>query len=152
MLMKTNHAVHITVFGMVTWDGDIILPLIFPHSLRHNTKTYIKSLKKIVLPCVKRITAERPYIWQQNSVSCYTNREMNVSWENIPVSLSSLTSGHPTPQIAIPLIVTCGGQLSKRPAKLRWTEGKNNDIFYQFKQGKYKKGLQENLNLSSGHG
>ena len=50
IVMKSKHPVHIMVFGLVTSDGDIMPPFIFPHGLRFNTEAYIKCLEKVVLP------------------------------------------------------------------------------------------------------
>ena len=82
-------------------------------------------------------------------------------WDHIP-----LTSGHLTPQTAIPLIIMCGMQSSKRPKKPQkiseqhqiWTEGKVKGSIYQCKLGlvspkatsigNRQKGLQEILKWS----
>ena len=37
------------VFGVVTNNGDVMLPFIFPHGDTHNTEAYIKYLEEVVL-------------------------------------------------------------------------------------------------------
>ena len=44
--MKTKHPIHTMMFGAVTSNGDVILPLIFSHGLRLNTEAYIKCLRR----------------------------------------------------------------------------------------------------------
>ena len=60
LLMKSRHPIHM----VVTNHGDIMLSFIIPHGLRLNMEVYIKWLEEIVLPWIKRVTAERSYIWQ----------------------------------------------------------------------------------------
>ena len=50
------------VFGMVTSNGDIMPPFIFPHSLRLNTEAHIKYLEEIVLAWIERVAAGEPYV------------------------------------------------------------------------------------------
>ena len=57
ILMKTKHPVHIMGFRMVTNNGDIMLPFIFP---------WRPTQEKVVLPWIKRVAAGRHYIWQQD--------------------------------------------------------------------------------------
>ena len=37
------------VFRVVTDDGDVMIPFIFPHGLRHNRKAHIKWLEEVEL-------------------------------------------------------------------------------------------------------
>ena len=49
ILMKTKQPVSIIVFGVVTSNGDVMLPFIFPHDLKFNMEPCIKCLGKVVL-------------------------------------------------------------------------------------------------------
>ena len=73
ILMKTKHPVHIMVFGVVSSDGDIMPPFIFPHGLKLNTEAYIKCLEKVVLPWIVEVATGRPYVWQQDSAPSHTS-------------------------------------------------------------------------------
>ena len=103
MLMRSKHPIYIMLFGVVTNNGNIMLPFIILHGLRLNTEAYIKCLHEVVLSWTKRVAAGRPYVWQQNSVPCQT-------------------SGHPNPQIAIPWIVMCSAKFHATP-KMNWWHG-----------------------------
>ena len=54
--------------------GDVLLPLIFSHSLRLNMDAFIKCLKEVVLSWIKRVGAGRRYNWQQDSAPCHSYR------------------------------------------------------------------------------
>ena len=71
IVLKIKHPVHIVVFGVVTSDGDVILPFIFLHGLRFNTLTYIMYLEAVVLPWNERMAAGRSYVWQQDFAMPY---------------------------------------------------------------------------------
>ena len=46
-------------------------------------KAYMNCLKEVMLPRIKRLAAGRPYIWQQDSISCCTSkRTPSWLWEN----------------------------------------------------------------------
>ena len=62
ILMKTKHPVHTMVLGVITSEGDVTVPFIFPHSPRLNMEAYNKCLMESVLPSIKRMAAGRPYI------------------------------------------------------------------------------------------
>ena len=47
ILIKTKHSVHIMVFGVVTNDSDLMIPLFFPRGLRLNMEAYIKCLLEV---------------------------------------------------------------------------------------------------------
>ena len=55
-ISKTKHP----VFGVVTSNGDVIPPFIFPYSLRLNMEPYIKFQEEVMWPWIKRVTIKRP--------------------------------------------------------------------------------------------
>ena len=77
--MKTKLPVYIMVFSGFTSDGDIIPPSIFSHGLGFNTEPYIKCLEEVVLAWIQRVTAGRPYVYQQVFAPCYTSKR-NQYW------------------------------------------------------------------------
>ena len=68
--MKTKHLVKIMEFGVITHDGEIMTPFIFPHGL--NTEAHIKCREEVVMLWIKRVADGRPYVWQQDSAPCHT--------------------------------------------------------------------------------
>ena len=57
------------MFRVVTSDGDIIPPFIFPQGLRLNTEAYIKWVKELELTWTEMVVAGRLYVCQQDSAS-----------------------------------------------------------------------------------
>ena len=83
VMKKAKHAVHIMVFGVVRSNGNVMSQFTFPHYLRLNMEAYDKCLEELVLSWMKRMTAEGPYIWQYDSVTCYTIRgTQSWLWQN----------------------------------------------------------------------
>ena len=93
--MNTKQPVHIMVFGVASYVGDIIPQCNFLH---------IRGLHKeeVVLSCLKtiRLTTDflRPAI----------QAEFSFSSQKISTTASPQISGCLTPNIAIPSIITCG--------------------------------------------
>ena len=52
--------VHTMVLGVITSDGDVIPPFIFPHGLTPNMETYIKYLEEVLLTWIERGLLEDP--------------------------------------------------------------------------------------------
>ena len=50
------------VFGVVTGDGDVMVPFTFAHALTHNTKANIKCLAEVVFPCTVMEVTGRSYV------------------------------------------------------------------------------------------
>ena len=71
--MKTKHPIHIVVCGVVTSNSGVMPLFIFPHGFRFNMEVYIKCLEEVVLPWIKRVAAEKFYIWQKDYVPCNTS-------------------------------------------------------------------------------
>ena len=80
ILMKSKQSIHIMVFGVVTCNGDIMPPFIFPHDHTLNMEVYIKNLKEVVLPWIKRVAAAKPYDWQQDCAM--PHKQENLVLEN----------------------------------------------------------------------
>lgn len=99
-VMKNKYPANIMVFGVVTSDGDVMPPFMFPQGLRLNTDGYIKCLEEVVLPWIKGVAGERPYAWQQDSAPCHTSRR-SLAW------LSDNFSDHITPDMWPPNSPDC---------------------------------------------
>ena len=74
-VMKTKYPATIMVFGVVTSEGDVMPPHIFPQGLRVNTEAYLEVLEAVVLPWIRETLGERPFVWQQDSAPCHTSRK-----------------------------------------------------------------------------
>ena len=98
ILIKTNHPVHIMVFGLVISIGDI-MPLFISLDLRFNTETY-KCLGEIDLTWIYIVAAGGPYICEEMSVTTLL-----------------LVPGGLTLQIIIPILFISGVRSSGRLTK-----------------------------------
>ena len=58
MEMETKHRVPMMVFGVVTSNGDVTSPFIFPNDLTLNPVAYIKCLEEVVLAWIGRVASE----------------------------------------------------------------------------------------------
>ena len=118
ILLKTKYSLHLVVFGVVISNGDVLPPFIFPHDLRLNTEVYTKWPKEVVLLWIKWMAVENPTSGNRTLHHATQAGKLNVGCKKISANTSPLTSGHLTPQIAIPLTIMCGAWLKKRPTKL----------------------------------
>ena len=100
--MKTKHPVSIMVFGIVTSDGDVMLPFIFSRGLSLNMETYIKCLEEVVLSWTEK---ENP-TFDNRTLQHHATKaeEPSLGCEKISATTLPLKSGRPTLQIAIPLL------------------------------------------------
>ena len=62
---------------------------------------YIKYQEEVVLSEIKRVDTGRPYVWQQDSVPCYTCRIT----QKFSATILPLTSDRHTSKITVPLDV-----------------------------------------------
>ena len=79
--MKIKQLHHIIEFGMVTCEGSVMPPIIFPHGLRFNTEAYIKRVTLDDPPSVNRTMRHSTHIGK-----------LSVGCDNISVITSTLTS------------------------------------------------------------
>ena len=117
--------------------------ILLPTWLRLITDTSFKSREEVVLTWIERVTAERSFVGQQDSVPRHTNR-WTQCWprEKNFATTSPLTSGLLTPQIAIPLIRVGHCWVTDSHYSVqhkKWAESKDNGSIYQFKEGDHRK-------------
>ena len=74
-VMQTKFPATVMVFGVVSSEGHVMPPYIFPKGLKVNTEEYLKVLEMHVLPWIRKVAAGRPYVWQQDSAPCHTSRK-----------------------------------------------------------------------------
>ena len=94
--MKTKHPVYIMVFEVLTRDGDIMPPFIFPYGFRLNRESYIKYLEEVGLVMIERVAAERPHIWQKDCAMPHKQKNPILACQKNSVTKLLLTSGHLT--------------------------------------------------------
>ena len=63
-VMKTKFPATVTVFGVVSSEGNIMPPYIFEVGLKVNTKVYLDVLKSVVIPWCNQVVGGRPWVWQ----------------------------------------------------------------------------------------
>ena len=88
--VTTKHPAHIMLLGVVTNNGDVMLPFISPHGRTPNSQVYIKCLDEVVLTWIEKMAAGRP--WQENCEPCHTGKKTQcLLWGNFfdDVSLTS---------------------------------------------------------------
>ena len=116
-LLKTKYPVQMIALWMVTSNGNVLPPFIFPNGLKLNIKAYTKSLEKEVPLWIKRVAARRPFIWQQDCTM--PHKQKNLVWAVRKFLWAYLPNiWLPNSLIAILLIIVCGLCLSERQAKL----------------------------------
>ena len=54
-LIKTKYPAHIMVSGVVTSDGDVVSPFVFPHGLWFFKEAYTKRLEEVVWSWAERV-------------------------------------------------------------------------------------------------
>jgi hypothetical protein len=72
-VMKTKLPATVMVFGVVSSEGDVMPPHIFETGLRVNTDIYLEVMEKTVLPWIKTVAGDRPWVWQQDSAPCHVS-------------------------------------------------------------------------------
>lgn len=83
---------------MITNDADSMSPFIFPHGFKHNTESYIKSLREVVLPWIKEIATGRTYLSNINLYHSIQPEERFHGSQTISVIISALEFRYVTHQ------------------------------------------------------
>ena len=66
-VMHTKYPPTVMVLGVVSSEGHVMPPYIFPQGLRVNAAGYINVLKTVVKPWINKVCNGRPYVFQQDS-------------------------------------------------------------------------------------
>ena len=74
-VMKTKFLATVMVFGVVSSEGHSMPPHIFEVVLKVNTKVYLDVLKNVVIPRCNQVTADRPWVWQQDSAPAHKSKK-----------------------------------------------------------------------------
>ena len=78
-MMKTKFPNMVMVFGVISSNGDVMLPHIFETGLRVDTEIYLQVMETVVLPWIKQVAQDRPWVWQQDSVPCHVSKR-SLTW------------------------------------------------------------------------
>ena len=98
--MKSKHPVHIMVFWVVTRDGDVIPPLIFPHRFKLNPRSLYEVFKCGSAVWILTVTSASPYVWQQDSA-------LSRTWRKSQWLRSENLSDHINPNIWVSYSTEC---------------------------------------------
>ena len=69
------------VFGVISSEGHVMPPHIFKAGLKVNTEVYLKVMETKVLPWIKKVAGDRPWVWQQDSAPCHVSQR-SLEWLN----------------------------------------------------------------------
>ena len=69
-VIQTKFPATVMVFGVVSSEGHIMPPYIFPKGLMVNTLEYLKVLEMYLMLWICKVAAGRPYVRQQDSAPC----------------------------------------------------------------------------------
>jgi hypothetical protein len=85
IVMATKFPANVMVLGVVSNEGDVMPPHIFPKGLRVNTDEYLDMIKTVVKPWMDQIAGNRHYIFQQDGAPVHNSKKMQ-DWlkENLP--------------------------------------------------------------------
>jgi hypothetical protein len=85
VVMATKFPATVMVLGVVSNEGDVMLPDIFAKGLKINTEEYIKVLIEGVKPWMDKVAAGRHYVFQQDGAPAH-NSKATQDWcrENLP--------------------------------------------------------------------
>ena len=72
MVMHTKFPQTVMVLGVVSSEGDVMLPYFFPKGLKVNSEEYVKVLETVVKPWMDSVAGERHYVFQQDGVPAHS--------------------------------------------------------------------------------
>jgi len=78
-LMKTELEDTVTVFGVISSDGDIMPPHIIETGVRVDTDVYLDVLSSVVFPWIEKVAHGRPWVWQQDKSQCHVS-DKTIDW------------------------------------------------------------------------
>ncbi len=71
VVMHSKVPASVMVLSVVSSEGHVMPPHIFPQGLRLNADGYIETLRTVVVPWMDSISAGRPYVFQQDSAPAH---------------------------------------------------------------------------------
>lgn len=85
VVMHSKVPASVMVLGVVSSEGHVMPPHIFPQGLRLNADGYIAVLRTVVVPWMDSVSVGRPYVFQQDSAPAHKAKKTQ-SWllDNVP--------------------------------------------------------------------
>ncbi len=75
-VMRTKNPAKIMIFGLITSDGKVMPPHIFPSGLRVNTDVYVKLLEEVVFPWLAlQYPPDQKFMWIQDSAPAHVSKK-----------------------------------------------------------------------------
>ena len=78
-VMKTKFPQTVMVFEVISSEGDVMPPHIFDVGLKVNTEVYLQVMNDVVLPWIRNVAGDRPWVWQQDSAPAHVSKR-SISW------------------------------------------------------------------------
>ena len=78
-VMKTKFPNTVMVFGVISSDGDVMPPHIFETCLRVDNEIYLQVMETVVLPWIKQVAPNRPWVWQQDCAPYHVSKR-SLTW------------------------------------------------------------------------
>ena len=76
-VMQTKFPATVMVFCVISSEGHVMPPHIFEAGLKVNTEIYLSVMEDVVLPWIRTVAGDRPWVWQQDSAPCHvSNRSL----------------------------------------------------------------------------
>jgi hypothetical protein len=84
-VMSTKFPATVMVLGVVSNEGDVMPPHIFPKGLRVDTDEYLNVMETVVKPWMDQIAGNRHYIFQQDGAPAHNSKKTQ-NWlkKNLP--------------------------------------------------------------------
>jgi hypothetical protein len=84
-VMSTKFPATVMVLGVVSNEGDVMPPHIFPKGLRVDTGEYLNVMETVVKPWMDQIAGNRHYIFQQDGAPAHNSKKTQ-NWlkKNLP--------------------------------------------------------------------
>jgi hypothetical protein len=85
IVMATKFPAAVMVLGVISNEGDVMPPHIFPRGLKVNTDEYLAVMKEVVKPWMDQVAGGRHYVFQQDGAPAH-NSGLTQQWlkENLP--------------------------------------------------------------------
>ena len=78
-VMQTKFPATVMVFEVISSEGHVMPPHIFEAGLRVTSEIYLTVMKEVVLPWIKKVAKDRPWVWQQDSAPCHVSKK-SLEW------------------------------------------------------------------------
>ena len=101
VLKRTRFLSSVMVLGVISNQGHIMSPFVFPKGLRVTAEIYQDVLRSVVKPWMDKIADGRPYVFQQDSAPAHKSKTTQ-TWlmNNVPTTGRRTCARPPHPTAA----------------------------------------------------